>query len=64
LNLHVDEMVFRGIQEYKKKYKFINIEGSYEEIAKDVKNTEHDKELGLEESEITPFCLWLKVIVR
>lgn len=36
LYIHIDEMVFRQIGDYKKKYKFVNIETNYEEIQKDV----------------------------
>lgn len=63
--MHLDEMVFRTVQEYKKKYKFVNIESSYEELAKDIKSPEHDKPRPpseyLPEDDITPYCLWIKV---
>lgn len=59
-------MVFKSIQEYKKKYKFMNIESSYEELSKDLKPQEHDKSStsgSLPEDEVTPYCLWIKVII-
>jgi len=60
LTLHVDEMVFRGLNSYKG-FNFVNIETNYDEIAKDIKNIEHDKETGLPEEDVTTFCLWIKV---
>eukprot|EP01017_Pseudomicrothorax_dubius_P030664 TRINITY_DN3846_c0_g1_i1.p1 TRINITY_DN3846_c0_g1~~TRINITY_DN3846_c0_g1_i1.p1 ORF type:complete len:735 (-),score=231.71 TRINITY_DN3846_c0_g1_i1:157-2361(-) len=59
VNLHVDEMVFRGVEKYKN-FKFINIETSYEEISKDIAAVEHDQNKGLPQDEVTPFCLWVK----
>jgi len=32
VNMHVDEMVFRQLQTYKGKYKFVNVETSYDDI--------------------------------
>lgn len=59
--LHVDEMVFRGLGKYKN-MELVNIETNYEDISKDIKQTEHDKEKGLPEEDVTTFCLWVKVI--
>lgn len=62
--MHLDEMVFRSIQEYKKKYKFVNIESSFEELSKDIKAPEPEKKSNSEnipEDEVTPYCLWIKV---
>ena len=62
--MHLDEMVFRTIQEYKKKYKFVNIEASYEELSKDLKTNDPEKPPGVDdlpEDEVTPYCLWIKV---
>jgi HSP90 family molecular chaperone len=59
LTLHVDEMVFRGMQKYKN-FNFINIETNYEDFAKDIKQTEHDKVKGIPEEDLTTFCLWTK----
>lgn len=36
INLHVDEMVFQGVPTFKGKYKFVNIETSYEEVSKEL----------------------------
>jgi len=57
--LHVDEMVFRGLGKYKN-MELVNIETNYEDISKDIKQTEHDKEKGLPEEDVTTFCLWVK----
>lgn len=59
---HVDEMVFRQMASYKN-MKIINIEASFDEVAKDTKSTEHNKASGLPEDDITTFCLWLKVLL-
>lgn len=61
--MHLDEMVFRSVQEYKKKYKFVNIESSFEELSKDIKPQEPAPNAadGLPEDEVTPYCLWIKV---
>lgn len=56
INMHVDEMVFRTLQTYKGKYKFVNVENSYDEISKDLKGNESDKS-GIPSDDITPFCL-------
>lgn len=57
---HVDEMVFRQINEYKG-FKFVNIETNYEEISKDVSHrVEVNKSTGLPEVDTTSFCLWIK----
>ena len=63
LTLHVDEMVFRGLNSYKG-FNFVNIETNFDEIAKDIKNIEHDKESGLPEEDVTNFCLWVKVTIE
>ena len=55
-------MVFRGLQKYKN-LEFVNIETNYDEISKDIKHTEHDKEKGLPEEDVTTFCLWVKVFL-
>ena len=60
MTLHVDEMVFRGLQKYKN-FSFVNIETNYEDFAKDLKESEHDKNKGLPEEDVTTFCLWTKV---
>jgi len=57
--MHVDEMVFRGMQNYKGKYKFINIETNYDDIAKENKG-EQQSQNGIPEDDVTPFCLWVK----
>jgi len=57
--MHVDEMVFRGLQKYKN-YNFVNIETNYEDFSKDLKPQEADKVNGLPEDDITTFCLWTK----
>lgn len=58
-------MVFRSIQEYKKKYKFVNVESSYEELSKDLKQPEPEKSTNpdnnVPEDEIAPYSLWIKV---
>lgn len=56
INMHVDEMVFRTLQTYKGKYKFVNVETSYEDIQKDIKTNESDKS-GIPSDDTTPFCL-------
>ena len=53
-------MVFRGLQKYKN-FSFVNIETNYEDFAKDIKESEHDKNKGLPEDDVTTFCLWTKV---
>ena len=59
-------MVFRSIQEYKKKYKFVNVESSYEELSKDLKPQEPEKstspDSNMPDDEIAPYCLWIKVL--
>jgi len=32
INMHVDEMVFRQLGNFKGKYKFVNVETAYEDI--------------------------------
>jgi HSP90 family molecular chaperone len=63
LNNNVDEICFQQIQDYKGK-RFVNIETSYEEIAKDIKPTTDDSTVNqgerVPEDDITPFSLWLK----
>lgn len=60
--MHLDEMVFRSIQEYKKKYKFVNVESSYEELSKDIKPQEPSPtDSVLPQDDVTPYCLWIKV---
>ncbi len=37
INMHIDEMVFRQLQTYKGKYKFVNVETAFEDLSKDIK---------------------------
>lgn len=66
--MHLDEMVFRSIQEYKKKYKFVNIESSFEELSKDLLKSSPSEQVKdpvssqlLPEEEVNSYCLWIKV---
>lgn len=43
INMHVDEMVFRQLQNYKNKYKFVNVETSYDDIRKDIQTQQKDE---------------------
>lgn len=58
LNNNVDEICFQQIQSFKGK-KFVNIETSYENIAKDLGKKEEVKS-ELPEDDVSGFCLWLK----
>lgn len=63
INLHVDEMVFQGVPTFKGKYKFVNIETSFEEIAKELepeKKAEEKEGTGIAEDDLPAFSLWLK----
>lgn len=55
-------MVFRSIQEYKKKYKFVNIESSFEELPNDIQQLKDKaaQEMLLED-ETAANSLWIKV---
>lgn len=61
LQNNVDEIVFQQLQEYKGK-RFVNVENSFEEIAKDVspKNDANQGKPKIGEDDLTPFSLWLK----
>jgi len=62
LTNNIDEILFQQTSEFKGK-RFVSIESSYEEIAKDLnKNLESDvlERSRIPEDDITPFCLWLK----
>ncbi|TNV71581.1 hypothetical protein FGO68_gene1453 [Halteria grandinella] len=64
---HMDEVVFKQINEYESR-KFVNIESDQAEVEKVVQKTESEspKETttvdaaSVPNDEITPFCLWLK----
>ncbi|CAD8125602.1 unnamed protein product [Paramecium sonneborni] len=64
---HMDEVVFKQINEYSSK-KFVNIESDQAEVDKVAqksseekdKNEEINVETNIPNDEITPFCLWLK----
>ena len=62
LNNNVDEVLFQQNGDFKGK-RFINIESSYDEIAKDLGKS-HEEEVHartkVPEEDITPFCLWVK----
>jgi len=57
--VHIDEMVFRNIGEFKG-FKFVNIESQQNELSKVFKEVKHDTDKGLSTDEIAPFSLWLK----
>ena len=62
LTNNVDEILFQQNTDWKGK-KFVNIESSYEEIAKDIGKKSEEDSLArsrIPEDDITPFCLWLK----
>lgn len=60
LETHIDEVCFRQANDYKG-FKFVNIESQYEEIQKDIgKSVGVNKTTGIPETDITPFCLWMK----
>lgn len=52
-------MVFRSVDKYKD-FKFINVETNPEELAKNVKEVQHDTVKGLPAEDVTSFSLWLK----
>ena len=63
--MHVDEMIFKNINNYKGKYKFINIETEIEDVNKEIakvkKPDDSPKNVKkIPEPEIIPFSLWLK----
>lgn len=63
INLHVDEMVFQGVPTFKGKYKFVNIETSYEEVSKELEPEQKVSETsntGIHEDDLPAFSLWLK----
>lgn len=64
INLHVDEMVFQGVPTFKGKYKFVNIETSYEEVSKELEPEQKEREskpnTGIHEDDLPAFSLWLK----
>lgn len=59
---NVDEILFQQNGDYKGK-RFVNIESSYEEIAKDIGKGHEDEVASrarIPEEDVTPFCLWVK----
>lgn len=59
---NVDEILFQQNGDYKGK-RFVNIESSYEEIAKDIGKGHEDEVASrarIPEEDVTPFCLWIK----
>lgn len=61
LTNNIDEVCLQQQHQYKNK-RFINIETSYDEIAKDLgkKEDETSVESRIPEEDVTNFCLWLK----
>lgn len=62
LTNNVDEILFQQSTDWKGK-KFVNIESSYEEIAKDIGKKSAEDSIArsrIPEEDITTFCLWLK----
>lgn len=61
-------MVFQGVSQFKNKYKFVNIETSYEEVTKDLEadkkqepvNENEKKEESVPDDDLAAFSLWLK----
>ena len=62
LSNNVDEILFQQNGDFKGK-RFVNVESSYDEIAKDI-GKGHEDEVAtrsrIPEQDITPFCLWVK----
>jgi len=60
---HVDEMIFRQVGSYKK-YNFVNVETSFEEISRDLNLDKDDKGKNVEslipEEDIMPLKEWIK----
>jgi HSP90 family molecular chaperone len=61
LPTHIDEICLRNVDQYKN-YKFINIESNFDEVSQDLETPKDEgvNPFGIPESDITPFCLWLK----
>lgn len=41
--IHIDEMVFRNMNQYKN-YKFVNVESDFEEVLKDIKKLSNQEQ--------------------
>jgi len=63
LTNQVDEICFQQIQDYKGK-QFVNIESSFDDVSKDLKDTKKDDlddgTPRVPEDDVTAFSLWLK----
>lgn len=62
LTNNVDEILFQQNSDWKGK-KFVNIESSFDEIAKDIGKKPEEDSLArsrIPENDVTSFCLWLK----
>ncbi|EGR33010.1 hypothetical protein IMG5_063810 [Ichthyophthirius multifiliis] len=66
--IHIDEMIFQTTGNYKN-HKFVNVEGDFEEISKDIqkfkqeieqKDESQQQQQIIPEEEVTAFCLWIK----
>lgn len=56
---NIDEFIFQSVGKFKEK-KFVNIETSYEEISKDLGNTDQVQDSRIPEHEVANLCIWMK----